>query len=146
MNWYDWLLVLHVLSAFAMVGATAAFWTFIVGARRSPRPTAIARALPSANIAIAAGSVGTIVFGVWLTLYLDGYELWDLWILASLILWAVSFETGRRGGADIGAATAQGDDALAAVLRARATMLMLGVSTVAVVVILVLMIWKPGAV
>ena len=143
MGWYQWLLSLHVLGAFGMVGATAAFWAFIVAARRSPRPTALRPALPSANVAVGAGSVLTVVFGVWLAIYLDGYEIWDGWILASLVLWAISLELGRRGGELIGRA---GDDtALTAVLRSSRTMGMLALSTVALLGVLVLMIWKPGA-
>ena len=143
MGWYEWLLSLHVLGAFGMVGATAAFWAFVVAARRSARPTALRPALPSANVAVAAGSVLTVVFGVWLAIYLDGYELWDGWILAALVLWAVSLELGRRGGELIGRA---GDDAaLTAVLRSGRTIALLGASTAALLVVLVLMIWKPGA-
>jgi hypothetical protein len=144
MDWYDTLLFLHVLGAFAMVGATAAFWAVIVAGRRSDRPAALTPALPTANVAVAAGSVLTVVFGIWLAIYVDGYELWDAWILAALVLWAISVETGRRGGVDIAAATTQGDAALGAALRSGRTIGMLAVSTLTLLAALVFMIWKPG--
>jgi hypothetical protein len=143
---YDWLLFLHVLGAFAMVGATVVFWAVIFASRRSDRPTALAPAYVPANIAVAGGSLLTVALGVWLAIYLDGYELWDGWILAALVLWAISVELGRRGGADIAAAAKTDDDAaLAAALRSGRTTSMLLGSTVALLVILALMIWKPGA-
>lgn len=142
---YDWLLFLHVLGAFAMVGATVVFWAVMLAARRADRPSTLTPVFAPANIAVGAGSVLTLVFGIWLAIHLDGYELWDGWILAALVLWAVSVELGRRGGAAIDTAAAEGDAALSAELRNSRTTLMLTASTVALLVILALMIWKPGA-
>lgn len=142
---YDWLLFLHVLGAFGMVGATVVFWAVMLAARRSDRPTTLTPLFVPANIAVGAGSVLTLVFGIWLAIHVDGYELWDGWILAALVLWAVSVELGRRGGARVGTAAAAGDGALSAALRDSRTTLMLTASTVALLVVLALMIWKPGA-
>lgn len=142
---YDTLLFLHMLGAFAMVGASVVYWAVILAARRAERPTSLTPAFAPANVAILAGSLLTVVFGIWLAIYLDGYELWDGWILAALVLWAVSVELGRRGGDDLSAAKKSGDAALAAALRNTRTTLMLLGSSIALLVILVLMIWKPGA-
>jgi hypothetical protein len=142
---YDTLLFLHVLGAFAMVGATVVYWAVMLAARGIDRPTALTPVFAPANAAIAAGSLITLVFGIWLAIYLDGYEIWDGWILASLILWAASVELGRRGGARIAAGSEGGDAPLAAALRDSRTTLMLVASSVALLLILALMIWKPGA-
>lgn len=142
---YDWLLFLHMLGAFGMVGAAVVFWGVIFAARRTDRPTTMTGVFAPANVAVAAGSVLTLVFGIWLAIYVDGYELWDGWILAALILWAASVELGRRGGGDIAKAAAAGDAALGTTLRTGRTIGMLAASTIALVVILALMIWKPGA-
>ena len=143
MSWYEWLLFLHVLGALAMVAATDVFWAVMLAARRSERPTVLTPVFGPANVAVMAGSLLTLVFGVWLAIYLDGYELWDGWILGALVLWAISVETGRRGGEGLGRATS--DTELAAALRDSRTMLLLTLSTVTLFLILVLMIWKPGA-
>ena len=34
------------------------------------------------------GGLGVLVFGVWLALEVDGYELWDGWIIAAMVLWS----------------------------------------------------------
>ena len=63
----DWLLALHVLSAFAIVGAMVLFWIVIVAMRNVDTPGETIAYAPVANVgsgAIAAGSLGTVVFGV----------------------------------------------------------------------------------
>jgi hypothetical protein len=104
---------------------------------------------------MVAGISMTVVFGVWLAIDVDGYQVWDGWVLAAIALWAVAAETGRRaavGYGQIGAEAARlagaGDAAqpqlVAKALRVQALGMHLA-STVAVLLILVDMIWKPGA-
>jgi uncharacterized membrane protein len=144
---YDFLLFVHVLSAFAMLGATAAFWAITLAARPT-RPllapeTAVALVRPT-TILVIAGTLGTIVFGVWLSIYLDEYHPWDGWIVASLVLWLVSTLTGARSGKEYEAAGRAGDVGEATRFWMRGNLLA-GVSTVTVLAVLVLMIYKPGA-
>ena len=71
----DWLLALHLLSAFALVGAIIVFWVAIVAIRRTDLPeqvVAAGRLLPVANVVVTVGSLGTIIFGIWLAIALDG--------------------------------------------------------------------------
>ena len=53
-----------------------------------------------------------LVFGIWLAIDLDAYQLWDGWILASLVLWADGGWAGGKAGkafeADPVAAAPQG--------------------------------------
>ncbi len=138
---YDWLLFLHVLSAFFLVGALTYFWALVLATRPGrntlPGATALAMARP-ATIAVAAGVAGTLIFGVWLAIDVDGYELWDGWILASLVLWAIGSGAGERSGR---ALTPVGD----VYPNWRRGLLLHTVASLAALVILVLMIWKPGA-
>ena len=60
---------------------------------------------------VAVGSLGTIVFGVWLAISLDAYQVWDGWVLAAIVLWAIAVEVGRRGGTGYGAAGKRGRQA-----------------------------------
>jgi hypothetical protein len=129
----DWILALHVLSAFALVAAMVVFWVILAGRHADPEGGRLAPVGRIATVGVAVGSLGTLVFGVWLALSVGGYDLWDGWILAALVLWVVGVGTGERGGAALN----QGD-------IAKGTRLQL-VSTVAVLLILVDMIWKPGA-
>ena len=49
---------------------------------------------PTAAALWNAGGLGVIVFGVWLALEVDGYELWDGWIVAAIVLWFVGSGAG----------------------------------------------------
>jgi hypothetical protein len=93
-------------------------------------------------IVVGLGSVGALIFGVWLAIYVDGYELWDAWILGSLILWAIAVPVGARGGRYFERAAQNPAEAVA--LR-RTGLQLQTTASVALFLILVLMIFKPGA-
>jgi hypothetical protein len=120
---YDTLLFLHVLMAF-MLGATVVVSSAIVLGSEAPP-----RTITLSNVLWDVGGLGTLVFGVWLALYVDGYEIWDGWILAAIILWAAATETGRRAR-DLTAANA---------------VTLHWVRTLLVVLLLADMVFKPGA-
>jgi uncharacterized membrane protein len=135
---YDWLLFLHVLSAFLAVGSLTALWALVLssrGAEPTMSPAAAMRYGQTAGILVGVGMMGTIIFGIWLAIYLDAYQLWDGWILASLVLWAI----GGWAGGQAGRAFESGPEGRAAGIRFQT------ISSVAVLLILILMIWKPGA-
>ena len=107
---YDWLLFLHVLSAFFAVGALAALWGLILGTRGTAPMLDQRSAMTygrTAGILVGVGMMGAIIFGVWLAIHEEAYQVWDGWILASLVLWAIggwaggqagrAFESGPRG-------------------------------------------------
>jgi hypothetical protein len=141
----DWVISLHLLSAAALVGGLTAVWSLVLATRGGPEgvpgavPAAIAR---PAAVAVGVGTLGTIIFGVWLAIDLDAYQLWDLWIVASLVLWLVGSALGSRAGAAFEKVAARVPDAVD--WRRRGVLLQAGAS-VAFLLILVLMIWKPGA-
>ncbi len=138
MDLYDWLLFLHVLSAFVAVGAMTVLWGLVLGTRQ-PAP-AIDQASAEAigkwgGIAVGAGMMGTLLLGIWLAIDLEAYEIWDAWILGSLVLWAVGGWSGGKAGKEFG----RGPDGRGSGIRFQA------LNSAALLVILVLMIWKPGA-
>ena len=155
----DWILALHLLSAFALVGAMVLFWILVVALRRTDVPREVAGINDVAKIGtvvIGVGTLGTIVFGVWLAISLDAYKVWDGWVIAAIVLWAIATETGRRGGVEyqragdrareLQAAGETGPSSeLAALNRSPTALLMHTVSSVAVLLVLFDMIWKPGA-
>jgi uncharacterized membrane protein len=155
----DWLRALHVLSAFSLVAGIVLFWALIVAVRRIDTPEGTLRLGPLAKVGNAAtgiGMGGTIVLGVWLAFSVGGYDIWDGWIIAALVLWFVGAELGRRTGAvylespkkaeELEAAGQTGPNAeLLAVNRASKGLLLHFLSSVVVLLILVDMIWKPGA-
>ena len=46
------------------------------------------------NATVGLGMGGTIVFGIWLAFALDGYAIWDGWIIAAIVLWFVGAALG----------------------------------------------------
>jgi hypothetical protein len=135
----DWILALHLLSAFALVGATILFW-FVYLATRSGGVSGdtIGGLVRVGTVTIGVGSVGTIVFGVWLAIAYDAYQVWDGWVIAAIVLWAIGTEAGRRAG------VAVAGEAPTAEAQQRAILLH-SISSLAILLILVDMIWKPGA-
>jgi uncharacterized membrane protein len=154
----DWILALHLLSATALVGAMTLFSILIAANWRADRPATIASFMRIAvigNVLVGVGTAGTIVFGVWLALSVDGYDIWDGWVVAAIVLWAVATELGRRGGTAYTEAGNRAQELAQAgnvpspeLARAfgpsPAFRLHVG-STIVILLILIDMIWKPGA-
>jgi uncharacterized membrane protein len=137
MDLYDWLLFLHVLSAFLVVGALTALWALILGTRGEASlfdPRSAMTYGRTAGILVGIGMIGTLVFGIWLAI--DRYQIWDGWILASLVLWAIGGWAGGKAGQEFERDPVAGR---AAGIRFQT------INSVAALIILVLMIWKPGA-
>jgi hypothetical protein len=141
---YDWLLFLHVLSAFALVVTVVVFSAFALGAAIERRVLIVG------SVMWAIGALGTLVFGVWLAIYVKGYEVWDGWVIAALVLWAIATELGRRAeeGFRAGAAPEGGavpDGGAVTTVQASQAALWHWLRSVAVLALLVVMIYKPGA-
>jgi len=133
---YDTLLLLHVLAAFALVATVVIFSAFVLGLATDSRVLALGNALWN------VGGLGSLVFGIWLALYVKGYEIWDGWIITAIVLWAIATELGRR--AQVGyVSLAAGGDAASVEVRRAATMHWL--RAVLVLALLVVMVYKPGA-
>ena len=154
MNFYDWMLALHLLSAFAVAAAMTLYTVLVVIGRRPSANLEKARMLfriaPVAAPLIAGGSVLVIVFGVILALKSDRFEIWNFWIIAGIVLWAVMGDLGRRTGnyyTEVQKLAESGGDASEQEVMARLrapTGFYLHLATVAVFVLLVLdMIFKP---
>jgi hypothetical protein len=136
---YDWLLFLHVLSAFALVVTVVIFSAFALGAATDSRVLAVA------NVGWAVGGLGTLVLGIWLALYVDGYEIWDGWIIAAIVLWAIATELGRRAQLGFAPVPAGGEGAATATGVPQQAVLMHWLRSLFVLLLLIVMIYKPGA-
>ena len=159
MSFNDWLLALHVLTAFAYVAGVVLFWILIVAVRRIDTPEETIRMGPIVNVgnaAVGIGAGGTILLGIWLAFALDGYAIWDGWIIAALILWAIAAAFGQRTGVaymqgmtkakELDAAGQRGANMeLLALNRTSNGVLMHALTSVVVLLILLDMIFKPGA-
>jgi hypothetical protein len=155
----DWILALHVLSAFAYVAGMIVFWVLIVAVRKTDTPDGTIRMEPIVkvgNASVGIGAGGTIILGIWLAFSVGGYDIWDPWIIAALVLWVAAAAVGQRTGAaymegmnkakELEAAGQTGPSAeLLAVNRTQQGLQMHALASLIVLLILIDMIWKPGA-
>ena len=93
----DALLFLHVLAAFLLVATVVMLSGVALGAAVPGRTISLA------NVLWDVGGIGTLVFGIWLALDMDQHGLFDLWIVAAIVLWAIASELGRRARNAVGA-------------------------------------------
>ena len=134
MSLYETLLFLHVLLAFALVAGIVAYGYVVLASDGARLRDVLGRpALALWNV----GGLGVLVFGIWLALEVDGYEIWDGWIIAAIVLWLIV----SAAGGPLSKAVRDNDTALDAG-RAR---LLLAVMSVGTLLLLIDMIWKPGA-
>ena len=159
MSFVQWALAFHVLAAFAYVGGIVLFWVLIVAVRRVDTADETLRMEPIVkvgNIAAGVGAMGTVVIGIYLAFAVDSYAIWDGWIIAALVLWAVAGALGQRTGAaymqgmnkakELDAAGQTGpDEGLLALNRTQAGLILHSLASLAVLLLLLDMIFKPGA-
>ena len=159
MSFVDWALVVHVLSAFAYVAGLVVFWVLIVAVRKTDTPAETLRMEPIVKVggvAVGIGATGTIVVGIYLAFAVGSYAIWDGWIIAAIVLWAISGALGQRTGAaymegmekarELDAAGKTGpDEGLLALNRTQAGLVLHSLTSLVVLLILLDMIFKPGA-
>ena len=159
MGFDDWILALHVLSAFSLVAGLVLFWALIVVGRRIDTPADTLALSPVAKVGsatVGVGMVGTIVFGVWLAFSVGNYDIWDGWIIAAIVLWFIGSGLGRQTGKEFLAAPMKAaelqsagqtgsNQELLALNRTSRGVLLQTLTSLVVLLILIDMIWKPGA-
>ena len=159
MSFDGWLLALHVLSAFAYIAGVVLFWILIVAVRKTDTPEGTIRMEPIVkvgNAVVGIGAGGTLLLGIWLAFKLDSYAIWDGWIIAALVLWAVSGALGQRTGAaymqgmnkakELDSAGKAGSNAeLLGLNRTSTGVVLHTLVSVAALLLLLDMIFKPGA-
>ena len=157
MTKYQWLLAIHVLGAFLFVSGSILAGLLHFAAMRRERPSEIAVALRLVRVAVVIVGIGSVVslgLGIWLVDYLPGYDFDDAWILAALVLWAVSVALSGPGGTrarharELAERLAAAGDApsedLKRAVADRAALALNYASFAVLLAILGLMIWKPA--
>jgi uncharacterized membrane protein len=158
-TFYEWLLALHVLAAFSLVAALVLYSAVIASSWNLAVPSDIVRLFRVSrvgDVAIAVGSLGTLILGVWLAIDSDDYQVWDGWVIAALVLWALAMAAGGRAGKAYNEVrdrarglVAEGRDTpqpeLTAMLRSSRALGFFAANVVLILALLVVMIYKPGA-
>jgi uncharacterized membrane protein len=153
---YDWLLFLHVLGAFLVLGGVVLAGVLNFAALRRERPSEIAMLFKFARVGVASIGIGmvlTLVLGLWLVHHV-GYGWGQTWIVLALVLWVLANALGGIGGSrekktrELAERLAAEGDAPSAELTARLRdpvwLALSWGSGIVILVILALMIWKPG--
>ncbi len=131
---YHALLFFHVLAAFFLVSGVVMYSAFALGSPVNRATRLVAESL------WGIGALGTIVLGIWLALNRPEYDLLDGWIIAALVLWVLAMGSGAQASRGM---RAEGDDAALAVDRR--TLFAHWMRVLYVVLLLLVMVWKPGA-
>jgi uncharacterized membrane protein len=155
---YDWLLFFHVTGAFLFLGAAVVAWVLGIAAALRERPSEIALLLGLTRFAAIGFGLGTtllLVFGIWLVADLAVYDITDGWIVGALVLFVFSIVIGGIGGGRdkrtrmlaqrLASEGDQPSSELAAAVRDPRALAYNIASTLAAFGVLVLMIFKPGA-
>ena len=159
MSTYSWLLFIHITGAFLLVGGVVVAGTFNLAAQTRQRPSEIALLYGLTRFAvipIVLGAFITLVFGLWLVGEAPaGYHFTQGWVIAAIVLWVIGNAAGESGGRrdrlthELAAELAEKGDQPSAELKARmrdprSLALSYG-SGLVILLMLALMIWKPGA-
>src|SRR3954465_39413 len=159
MDLSDWLLALHLISAALLLGAIFWFITVLFAARRATSPAEAVTYYSSVRVAVplvGAGSLLVLLFGVILAFDKDDYHIWDPWIVAAIVLWAIASAAGQRSGVGMTEAAklanqeaGQGNPTpsseLVAAMRSPQALNLQLVTLGCIALILLDMIFKPGA-
>jgi uncharacterized membrane protein len=153
----QWLLALHVTGAFFLFGGVMFATILSVLGQRAQRPSELAAFMGIARYAVAfiiAGEVMLIVFGLWLV-HEFHFSFGSFWIWASLVLFVVAGIAGKKGGDREGGTRALAlelaakddvtTDELHARVNDRITLALSGGAGILALLVLALMVWKPGA-
>ena len=153
----QWLIGFHMLGAFLFVSGAVAVGALHALATRRGKPSEVAFLLGLTRPAVAVvgvGALATLGLGAWLVDY-EGRDWGDGWLTAALLLWIASVILGAFGGRSTrhtrylaDRLAAEGDrpsDELRSALSSPLTQVLNYGSFLAVVAVLALMIWKPGA-
>jgi hypothetical protein len=100
-GFYDWMLAVHLLSAFAIAASLVLFSVLVIAGRRMTtldQTRALFRMGRIGGPLIGIGMGLVLVVGVVLAIDSDDYQLWDAWVIVGLVLWAIAGFVGGRSG------------------------------------------------
>ena len=159
MTFEDWMFAIHLLFAATLVGSLVMSWIVVVSMRTADTPDAtlgLHRVGMVATGATVLGLVGVITLGIWLADLRVDFHPWDGWVIGAIVLWAIATVALLRSFVEyakpvdkaralVTSGATGSSPELTALNRTSSGLLLRGLASVAVVLIVVDMIWKPGA-
>ena len=159
MTFEDWIFSLHLLSAATLVGSLVMSWIVVVSLLSAHTPgetLALNRVAMVSTVTTVVGLVGAIAFGIWLAILRIDFHPWDGWVIAAIVLWAIAsaalwrsfieyVKPVEKARALVAAGQTSPSAELTALNRASTGLLLRALASAAIVLIVIDMIWKPGA-
>jgi len=159
MSYQDWVFSIHLLFAATLVGGLFMSWILVAALWTAPDPEAtlsLSRVTMVATGAIAVGLPGVITLGIWLALLRPQLHPWHGWAIAAIVLWAIAAAAIARATFEYAKSTRMARELvtsgwhgpsaeLTALNRSVGAVLFRAVGSVAIVLIVIDMVYKPGA-
>jgi hypothetical protein len=159
MTFEDWIFSIHLLFAATLVGSLVMSWIVVVSMRTAGTPgetLGLHRVGMVATGATIVGLVGVIALGIWLAVLRADFHPWDGWVIGAIVLWAIATAALVRSFAEyakpvekaralVTSGQTGSSTELTALNRTSTGLLLRALGSAAVVLIVVDMIWKPGA-
>ena len=159
MSFQDWIFSFHLLFAATLVGGLVMSWIVVVAlysADAAEETLGFGRVAVVSSVAILLGLPGTIALGIWLAILRPEFHPWDGWIIAAIVLWVVATAAVLRSFVEyrkpivrarelLGSGRSGASEELAALNRNARGLLFRALGSVAIVLIVIDMIYKPGA-
>jgi hypothetical protein len=159
MSYVDWIFALHLLTAATLVGGFVMSWIVVVALRTADAPDAtlsLNRVATVGAVIIVVGLLGTISLGIWTATLRPELRPWHGWAIAAIVLWAIAAAAVLRSFLEYAKPAAKARELIAAGLtgpseeltalnRTATGLLLRGVASTAVVLIVIDMIYNPGA-
>jgi uncharacterized membrane protein len=152
MNLYAWLLAFHLLAAFALAAGFVLYAVLVVVGRRATtlaETRTLFRVAPVGAPLTGAGAGLALALGIALAIDSDQFEIWNGWVIAALVLWALMGFVGSRTGRyynDVQKRAEAGDEQEVLARLKAPTGAVLHAATIGLFLLILLdMIFKPGA-
>ena len=158
MSFEDWIFALHVTMAALLVGSLVMSWIVVVSLFTTDTPgttLSLYRVKLVATGATIIGLLGTISLGIWTAILRIDFHPWDGWVIAAYVLWGIAtillvrsfaeYEKPAQKARTLIASSEAGPNAeLVALNRTSTGLLLRALASLAIVLIVIDMIWKPG--
>ncbi len=159
MSFQDWIFALHLLTAATLVGGLVMSWIVVVALRSADTAEAtlsLNRVAMVATGVVAVGLPGTIGLGIWLAILRPQLHPWHGWAIGAIVLWSIATAALLRSVVEYAKPVKKarallesgqtGPSAeLTALNRTSTGLLLRALASAAIVLIVVDMIYKPGA-
>jgi hypothetical protein len=159
MSYVDWIFALHLLTAATLVGGFVMTWIVVVALRTASAPDAtlsLNRVATVGAVIILVGFLGTIALGVWTATLRPELRPWHGWAIAAIVLWAIAAAAALGSYVEYAKPVAKAKELLASGLtgpseeltalnRTTTGLLLRALASAAIVLIVIDMIYKPGA-